>query len=159
MFNCNSYGILPIERHSSRYHLEKRYTKRVDIRAWADDTASRLFRRKIMNRTKRSTGRKCDRMIRRSMRDTEVRHLCNTVTGDQDIVRFDISVHDTVLMRSIQGHTDLNNDRNSDLPVKMTILQDHVFNSNALDILLNHIADITFLPDTEYMNDIGMGKR
>ena len=152
----NSHGVFTIKRNSSGHHLEKRNAKRVNIGAWADDAASCLLRRKIVNRTDRAAGCERDRMIGRRVRDTEVRYLSDTVSCNKDIVRFNITMNDTVLVRGIKCHTYLDKDRNSDFPVEMTVLQDHVFYGDTFNILLDHITDTAFLTDTEYVNDIGV---
>ena len=92
------------------------------------------------------------------MGNTEIRDLGHAVAGDQDIMRFNITVHDSVLVRRIQSHAHLDHDRNSYLPVQMSILQDHILDRNTLNVFLYHIAYIALCTHTEHMDNIGMRK-
>ena len=153
MLDCDGYVGISVERKSSRYHLEKRYAQRIDIRLGAYIAAPCLLGREIVYRAHLHAGHS-DRCAGSSACDTEVRYLRDTVTGDKDVLGLDVPVNDTVLVSVIQSKTDLDNDRYCITPVQVTVLVDEIFYGDAFDIFLDDVSEVAFVTYTENLYDV-----
>ena len=60
----------------------------------------------------------------------------------------------TVLVGIIQSQTDLDHDRHSIAPVKMSVLVNKILYCDAFDILLNDVSEVALMTYTVHLNDI-----
>ena len=144
MFNRDRYRRIPVKRNPSGYHLIHRNTKRIDITLRIAVTATYLFRRTVMYRSHHIG---TDRVRRCCSCDTEIRQFYFTVHGNDDVLRFYISVYNVALMCGFQSQRNL--DRNTGcFPYgKFSFSCNIVFQGNALYQLHNDIVNAVILPN------------
>ena len=121
MLNRNGNGSIPIKRNTAGHHLIHHDTKGIDIAAVIHKAISGLLRRSIVNGSHHigadgiGRGRSCD---------TEVGNLHLSFCGNNDILRFDVSMNDILVMSRLNSSCHLNCNADGLLEGKLPFLFD-----------------------------------
>ena len=91
-----------------------------------------------------------------SLGDPEVCDLHLTFLGNNDILRFDISVNDVIVMGSLNPHTHLNSNADRLLDGQPCLFLDIFLKGNSLYQFHNNIVDSVFFPYVIYIDNIGV---
>ena len=95
------------ERHLARQELVENDAQRVDIRPLVDACSLRLLRRDVLARPQHRPRLRQPALDVERAGDPEVGHLRESVARQQDVLRLDVTVHETVLVREREGAADL----------------------------------------------------
>ena len=100
MFKRDAYVRLSVERHDARDHFVERDPDGINVRALVGKAASRLLGRQIMHRTGAvSSG--FSRPFRHGAGNSEVCEFYPAFVGYKYILRFYVSVYDTVAVGAV----------------------------------------------------------
>ena len=99
-----------------------------------------------------------DRIGRCSSGNSKVCHLYFTICGDNDILRFHISVNDTMAVCRLQTHRNLNCDTCGLFNGKLPLLGDVFLQSDTLDQFHNNVINTAVISYVKYIDDIRMCK-
>ena len=99
-----------------------------------------------------------DRIGRCSSGNSKVCHLYFTICGNNDILRFHISVNDTMAVCRLQTHRNLDCDTCSLFNGKLSLLGDVFLQSDTLDQFHNNVINTAVISYVKYIDDIRMCK-
>ena len=153
MLDGNGNRSLPVERNSSRQHLEHGDTQRIDITLFIAVTPSGLLGRSIVYT---SHDIRSDGITGSCLGNTEVRHLDFAVLGDNNILRLDIPMDNMIIMCSLNTHAYLDGDTYRFLVRQSGLLLNVLFEGNTLYQFHDDIIDSVLFPDIIDIDNIGV---
>ncbi len=109
-----------------------------------------------MHRAEGNTAGQSYRIGIRRAGDAEIRDLGDQIRSNKYILRFNVSMDNASLMSMFQGKTNLNSQRDGQLPVKSSSLLDQILQSIALDIFLDYITQVLILSIAKNFDDVRM---
>ena len=98
------------------------------------------------------------RLGRYSSGDTEIRHLHLAVTRDNHILRFDVPVHNMLVMCRCQPLRYLDGNSNRFFNAQMAFLENVAFQRDSLDEFHDDIMKATLIHNVINTHNIRMGK-
>lgn len=155
MLHCNRNSRIAIERNPSGHHLIHGDTCRIDITLLITIATPCLLRRYIVYRS-HCTGADCLRCCR--LCNTKIRNLYLSFFGNDNILRFDISVYDVMIVSCLNTGTHLNCNTDRFLGRKLSFFMHIFFQSDSFYQLHDHIIESSILPYIIYIDNIRVQK-
>jgi hypothetical protein len=140
------------ERHLPSQHLVEDDSDRVQVGGGGHRRPASLFRRQVLRRPHDRAGLR--HLGRPRARDAEVRHL--QPLADQDVVRLDIAVDDSVAMREAKRFEHLERVRDRMADGQRTAREDQLLQAPALDDLHGDVVRPLGLAAVVDRDDVGM---
>ena len=153
MADCDRHGRLPVKGHFACEHLIQCHAEGIHVTLLVAESAPRLFRGCIVHGS-HDIGR--DRIAGRGLGYAKIRDLDLSFSGNDDILRLDISMDNVVSMRRFQSHGDLQCDRHRLFVAQLSFFANIIFQRNAVHEFHDNIINALFLTDVIDIYDIGM---
>ena len=155
MHNCDSNGVIAVERLSSGEHLIHHSAYRVNIALGVCDVSACLFGADVMYASDGLVGSSLA-LLTGELGDAEVHDLDSAVSEHHDVLRLDVPVDDALVMSVLESTEYLYNEVDGILPCEDLFLLDVLLQSNAVDILHDDILYLLGEADVIYPYYIGM---
>ena len=97
-----------------------------------------------------------DRIACGRLRDAKIRDLHLSVSGDDDILRFNIPVYDMISVRGFKSHGDLQRDGDRLLIAEAPSLGNVILESDSVHQFHYYVIDSLFFADVVHVDDIGV---